>query len=226
MNITWQEITLQDTELLQSILNMYDQAFPHEVREPHEVFYQSLQYQKSCFPNSFRLVVGFYDNKICSFATAHYLSKVNVGFIVYIVTNPLARGIGVGSKTLEKVEELLTYDAQQAGFVTLDGIILETEKEEFVHSEEERAQCAKRNLFFEKNQYVNISSVKYVQPPLHPEGEAVPLHLLIKTNQPPLTEQKVRDIIREMYREKYEKVNHLSSELLKECYEKIFLLST
>ncbi|MEW9501775.1 GNAT family N-acetyltransferase [Jeotgalibacillus marinus] len=222
MDIIWREATIQDLEIIRSALQLYDESFPYEVREPHEVFYQSLQYQKDCFPNSFRFLIGIYNNKLCSFATAHYFANVNFGFIVYIVTDPSVRNAGLGSITLQKIDEILTKDAKKAGYDSLDGIALETEKEEMVKSEKERIDCIKRNHFFEKNNYVQIDTINHVQPPLRSEDRAVPLNLFIRTYNNPLTNQLVKDIIGEIYKEKYQKVNNIPKDILEKCYKNIF----
>ena len=96
-----------------------------------------------------------------SFATGNYLADVNSGFIVYIVTNPLVRSKVLDSKTLVKLEGLLNKDAVSAGNTSLKAIILETETEEMVHTEEEKEDCIKRNKFFERNYYMQYERIDY-----------------------------------------------------------------
>lgn len=115
MEITWDEITKENQANLENVLTLYEKAFPIEVREPTITFSKSMQYATKSFPNHFRFLVGLERGQIVSFATAHYLAEINTGFIVYIVTNPIERSKGVGSKTLGKMEELLNEDAIAAG---------------------------------------------------------------------------------------------------------------
>ncbi|WP_461673157.1 GNAT family N-acetyltransferase [Priestia megaterium] len=223
MDIIWKEVTLKDSEILQSILKVHDKTFPYEVREPHEIFYNSLEYQNSCFPDSFRFLAGFHKNKLCSFATAHYFSKINFGFIVYVVTSPFIRNLGIGSLTLSKIEELLTKDAKAAGFEFLEGIALETEKVEFATTGKEKIDCIKRNFFFEKNNYNHIDEIKYVQPPLRQGDDLIPLNFFIKTNKTKITNQMINDIVKEIFKNKYQKINKLPTNIIKECLDKILI---
>lgn len=224
MNITWDEVTIDHLLHLEKVLPLYDLVFPIEVREPHEVFIQGLHYANSRKPNSFRFLVGLDGEQLVSFATGHYLEAVNAGFIVYIATNPLIRGKGVGSKTLLKMEELLREDAIASGKSNLDGIILETETQEIVHTHEEKENCLKRNQFFERNHYKKVNKINYSQPPLHMEHEPIPLNLFIKSLQ--RNEYgigTIKKIIHAIYKEKYYLVNGINEQVLKDIFRKMGL---
>ncbi|MBO0991875.1 GNAT family N-acetyltransferase [Bacillus sp. SD088] len=125
MTIKWDEITFDNISNLENTLKIFDRAFPVEVRESHDVFLRSLQYAKKSKPNNFRFLIGFEGEKIVCFATGHYLADVNIGFIVYIVTDPLVRSKGLGTKTLLKLEELLNEDSCLAGNPFLKAVILD-----------------------------------------------------------------------------------------------------
>src|SRR4051794_30813561 len=196
MAIRWDEITYDDLTHFEKVLKLYDQAFPIQVREPHNIFINSLQYARNSKPNNFRFLIGFEGEQLVSFATGHYLAEINSGFIVYIVTNPLVRSKGLGSKTLLKMEELLDKDAFYAGSTSLKTVILETEKEGMVHREEEKEECIKRNRFFERNNYKLYKKIDYIQPPLHFGDGDVPLNLFIKSPQQfEITEEQIRKAI-------------------------------
>jgi GNAT superfamily N-acetyltransferase len=221
--INWTEITNDHLKNLESVLKLYDQAFPIDVREPHDVFRKGLKYATSSFPNNFRFLVGMEGDTVVSFATGHYLADVNAGFIVYIATNPFARRNGIGSQTLAKMEEWLNQDARSAGHSSLRLSILETEIEEMVHTKEEKEDCAKRQRFFEKNNYQKHEEIHYLQPPLHGGGEGIPLHLFIKNFQddPFLTQDQLNKSIQAIYREKYYVVNGIDLEILNNCLKKM-----
>lgn len=222
MTIRWGEITDDYLINLENALKLYDQTFPIEVREPHEVFMQGLHYAKNSFPNNFRFLVGFEKDELVSFATAHYLAEVNSGFIVYLVTNPHVRSKGVGAKTLVKLEKLLNEDAVLAGNASLRTTILETETEEMAHSEAEKADCIKRKRFYERNGYKQYGEIAYVQPPLHDVGGSVPLNLFLKDFQKgEQTQEEIKGIIRAMYQEKYYEVNRIEKKFLNHCFIKM-----
>ncbi|WP_028400607.1 GNAT family N-acetyltransferase [Ectobacillus panaciterrae] len=224
MTIKWDEITHDNLIHLEEVLKLHDQAFPIEVREAHNIFLKSLQYARSRMPNNFRFLIGFEGEQLVSFAKGHYLANVNSGFIVYIVTNPLVRSKGLGSKTLLKLEELLTKDAISAGNTSLKAMILETETQDMVHTEVEKENCIKRNRFFERNDYKKYEKIDYLQPPLHDGGCNIPLNLFIKNLQSnENTKKEINETIRAIYNEKYYLVNEIDKKVLNNCLEKMEL---
>ncbi|WP_250886723.1 GNAT family N-acetyltransferase [Bacillus sp. SM2101] len=201
MTIKWVEVIEENFIELEMIFELYNRVFPIEVREPQEIFLRSLQYAKERRPNNYHFIVGKKENQLVSFATGHYFADVNSGFIVYIVTNPLIQSKGIGSKTLEKLEDLLNKDAISAGNLSLSAIFLETETQEMVHTEEEKEDCIKRNRFFANNDYEKYEKIIYQQPSLHDEVGDLPLNLFIKNLD--ITKQSKEDIkkaIRTIYK--------------------------
>lgn len=222
MNIRWEEISFEDTTYLEDALKLYDQSFPVDVREPHQVVAESIKYTNICFPNTFRFLIGLEGEQLVSFATAHYLADVNSGFIVYICINPHIRSKGLGSKTLLKIEEILNKDAKLAGYPSLKTIFLETEKLEAVHTAEEKEDCVKRNRFFERNNYILYEDIEYIQPQLHKDGEHVPLHLYSKhSGKDHFSIEEIKEIVKAMYKEKYFNVNKIDRHLLENCLLKM-----
>ncbi|CAG9621550.1 GNAT family N-acetyltransferase [Sutcliffiella rhizosphaerae] len=215
MTIIWKEIKDENSLVLEEIFKFYDNAFPIEVREPHDIFYKSIQYGRQNNLNNFRCLVGFEGKTIVSFATGHYLANVNAGFIVYIVTNPHLKSRGLGSKTLKKMEELFIEDAKLAGNTTLSEIYLETEKEEMLHTEQEKADSLRRNAFFNRNGYLLCEDVTYYQPPLNGEDQIIPLNLFVRNISP--SEQGMDSVIKAIYQEKYLSVNQIDERLLNKC---------
>ncbi|HHW38098.1 MAG TPA: GNAT family N-acetyltransferase [Bacillales bacterium] len=221
--VNWTEITSDNLKNLESVLKLYDQAFPIDVREPHDIFQKGLKYADSSFPNHFRFLVGMEGDTVVSFAIGHYLADVNAGFIVYIVTSPLIRGNGLGSTTLLKMEELFKKDAESAGHSSLRFSILETEMEEQVHTEAEKEDCIKRERFYDKNNYKRYEEINYLQPPLHGDKSGIPLNLLFKSFQESqtITRAEISPIVQAMYREKYYKVNGIDKAVLSNCLKKM-----
>lgn len=222
VEINWIEISNDNLFYLDQVFELYDKSFPLEVREPHDIFLQSLQYATTAYPNNFRLIVGLESEVLVSFATGHYLADVNTGFVVYIVTNPQFRSKGTGTQALLKMEELLNKDATLVGNSTLRAMILETESPEWAVNEIEREECLKRNGFFQKNGYKHYIEMEYVQPPLHNDDKSIPLNLFMKVQQNDhLIKEEVRSIIHAIYHEKYYIVNKIDQEILNRCLKEI-----
>jgi GNAT superfamily N-acetyltransferase len=210
MNIRWDEITEGHSIYLKDVFDLYDRTFPYEVREPHHVFLKSLHMTK----NHFHFLIGLEGEKLVSFATGHYLPKVNTGFIVYIATNPSIRNKGIGSRTLAELENRFKIDAISSGHETLRAVVLETEKQELAHSNIEREECLKRTRFFERNQSTKTDEIFYLQPPLHDGEDAIPLNLFFNNK---LSKEEICKIIHSIYEEKYFNVNGIHKEIRLKC---------
>lgn len=222
MSIRWDEITYDHLYGIESVFKLYDQTFPIEERESHKIFWKGLEYAKTRMPNNFHFLVGFEGKKLISFATGHYFSDINSGFIVYIAVEPNMRSHGVGSKTLLKFEELLNKDAMAAGHTALKAIILETEIQALAYTESEIEVCSKRNRFYERNNFQLFDNIHYIQPPLHQGGSPLPLNLFVKNlHQIEITEKDIPEFIRAMYKEKYYLVNEIDKSVLRNCLGKM-----
>jgi hypothetical protein len=226
MEIRWEEITGKHLDHIEEVFKLYNQTFPFEVREPNSILLKSLAYAENEKLNTFRFLAGFEGEELISFATGHYLADVNSGFIVYIVTNPVARSKGSGGKTLVKMEQLLKKDAIRAGNSSLESYILETETEEMARTSEEKEDCLKRKTFFERNEYKRFEGIHYLQPSLHSGDNSIQLNLYLKTlNESVITAKEVKEVIRAMYKEKYEKINEIDKNVLNGCLEQMGLIN-
>lgn len=215
MILKWKEITYDNLMDFEKVMKLYDESFPIEVREPHDVFIKSLQYGTRCFPNHYRFLVGYEGDELVSFATAHYLAEVNIGFIVYIATKPKLRSKGLGSLTLMRMEKILNIDAKNAGYDSLKSLVLETEIEELAKSNMEKEECVRRSLFFQSNGYKPYKEINYFQPPLHEVGGKVSLELFIKEfSKDDIKLANMKQIIQSIYKEKYYTVNGLNEKNL------------
>ncbi|MGM9931336.1 GNAT family N-acetyltransferase [Pradoshia sp.] len=216
MDIEWKELDLHDSDsLLNEALHLYDESFPEEVRESHDLFRRSLTLSSS--ENVYHFLVGLENGKVISMATAHYFARANFGYIVYLAAHPEKRGIGLGKKTIEEMRRRLQLDAKASGYPSLSAVVLETEKETTAHDEEEYAINLKRLKFFESLGF-QIAEVEYVQPPLFHGQIPVPLYLQmnILDETASLTPE---DTIEVLYKEKYNKVNQISSKELELCLQ-------
>lgn len=216
MAIEWKEVTELEDELLRKALSLYHDCFPEYVREDECVFYESIRQREKNTPNNFHFLVGIVDDKVICFSTAHYLAKVNSGYIVYIAADPKERGKGLGKQTLLKMEKLLKEDAVHAGYPSLKGIFLETEREIDAQNEEEYKETINRLQFFNHLGFSPIKGYQYVQPPLYTGQTPVPLYLAFKK----LTRGEdinYDQVVKAIYHEKYHKMNKISSTVLDEC---------
>ena len=114
MPISWIEITLNNRDYLEKAFQLYDRSFPLDVREPHQIFLNSLQYAEEQNADHFHFLIGLEKEELVALATAHYLAEVNAGFIVYLAVCENRRKKGLGSQTLQQMERLLYKDANLA----------------------------------------------------------------------------------------------------------------
>lgn len=216
MEIKWKEITSENQHFLETVNKFYDQIFPLNVREPHQLFVKSLT-QAMNGRNNYHLLAGFDGEQLVSFVAGHYFSTVNSGYIVYIATDPYVRGRGIGMQTLQAIEHLLINDAYSAGYSNLGAIILETEKADLALNDKSKRDCMKRNHFYEKNQFELCEGISYVQPPLYPGEQPVPLNLFVKNFQEERNVNQIKELIKAIYREKYERINGIDKIVLEDC---------
>ncbi|KAA9024362.1 GNAT family N-acetyltransferase [Niallia endozanthoxylica] len=222
MKIVWEEITKNHMSHIESVLQLYDTAFPKDLREPHQILYNALDKAEQNPPNRFRFLVGLMEGKPVSFATAHYLAEVNCGFIVYLGTDPHERSKGLGSQALGTIEEYLNQDAILAGKGSIRAFVLETEKQESANSEEERETCLKRDYFYKRNGYKTYKGIDYIQPPLNGGNEAIPLKLNIKKKQQTdFSRDEAQELIYAMYDQKYCLVNRIPTIVLNDCLKEM-----
>ena len=226
MTIRWEEISFEQKDLLDDVFQLYDQSLPKEVREPHDILLRGLEIAKSSFPNQFHFLIGLEGSELVSFACFHYLAEVNTGFLVYLITAPNVRSRGIGSYTLRKIEEILNKDASLTGYHSLKALVLEVERQELAHTEDEKEDCLKRNLFYERNGFKAYTEIDYIQPPLNGETTGVPLNLFMKDFQyTQWTREEAIRVIHSMYQKKYASVNGIDPKVLNACLEKMNILN-
>jgi GNAT superfamily N-acetyltransferase len=223
MEIQWHELTDTRSRWVDQCLALYEQTFPDEVREPDEVLLRGVSVNTELSPNAFHFLIALNEQQeVVGFSTAHYLADVQFGFVVYLLVNPAIRSRGLGGHLLAHMQNLLKGDAARFG-TSLRGVILETEKEADAHTEVERAECRRRNRFFNRQGYGRVESVFYVQPPLRETTSEVSLHLYVhlQADQRPLTGEELRRVVHAMYEQKYSKINHVDSRTLRTCEKQL-----
>lgn len=227
LTLRWHDVTVIDSQLLMQAIDLYERFFRLELREPREVLTLGIVKNDALQPNAFHFLVGVereeHDKsnapRVVALSTAHYLADVNIGFIVYLLVEPACQNTGLGSQLLSEMERLITLDAKAAHASPLRGMILETERAEDAHTDDERIDCERRARFFNRNGYHVLPGVFYLQPPLQKTTAAVPLHLFAKgcSGSPAFSGDEVRRIVHAMYRDKYRRINGIDMSVLNEC---------
>ncbi|RAP26695.1 hypothetical protein C2W64_01411 [Brevibacillus laterosporus] len=216
MEIIWHDIKDIESPLMPHALELYEQTFTEDLREPNSILLKGLTNEGPIAPDTFHLLVGTDENQqVVAVSTFHYLATWNLGFIVYMMVNPAIQSGGIGSKMMMQIEKILKEDAQNHG-TELVGLVLETEREEDAHDEEEQVLTQRRLRFFNRNGLVPVKGVPYKQPPLWENTKEVPLHLLVKWTKDTdgfLQEEWYR-FVQAVYKEKYGKINNVKAEIL------------
>lgn len=75
--------------------------------------------------NSYHILLGEADGRVVAAAIFDYLACPNVGILEFILVSEELRGRGFGGRVHREVERILGQDAQRAGYVSLDGIVIE-----------------------------------------------------------------------------------------------------
>lgn len=222
----WQEVTWVETPVLQQALQLYQATFPPELLEPTGVLLRGIELGGELAPSAYHFLIGTDDSgHVVAMATVHYLARVKMGFVVYLLVDPAARSKGLGGQLLAEVERRLRQDAALQG-ERLRGIVLETEREEDMHDEQERLDAVRRTDFFKRSGFVQMEGICYLQPPLEPQSrETVPLHLFIRTcdGEASPTREELQEIVWTMYQEKYGRMNGIGEDVLRACHERLFL---
>ncbi|WP_232697574.1 GNAT family N-acetyltransferase [Brevibacillus daliensis] len=216
MQINWHDIKDLESPLLQGALTLYEHTFPEELREPNEIMLRGVTDKATAAPNAFHLVVGTDEQgKVVAASTAHYFAKSKMGFIVYMMVDPTYQSSGIGGKLLGELERLFLEDASKHG-EGLTGFVLETERLEDAHDEEEKVLTEKRMRFFKRHGLVFVENFPYKQPPLWATSPEVPLHLMVKWTgeHKEYVQNDWLEVTQTIYLEKYRNINRIDSAIL------------
>ncbi len=189
----------------QGFWDIYDDAFIREEREPRNVI-RGLVNSADALVYSFRK-----DGVTVGICTVELLKSLSCGFIVYLAVSRSIRGSGVGSGMLKCVLSPESYCAAEIGIP--ERFILEVEHPDYASDERQRIIREKRIHFFSRAS-LNPLFQGYLQPPLSPGFPVLPMVLLSSGGWKITPEAAVHAV----YREKYHRVNGISSAVLEDLY--------
>ncbi|PTH75399.1 hypothetical protein [Staphylococcus agnetis] len=187
-------------------LDFYMDKLDPLVTEDESVFVQSLKTEKT--HNDYVLLVGIEDNRVVSFATAHYEATTNTGFIVYLIAEPGAQQETYLAMMLEEVEKGINRLSNQLHGRDVNFFMFESTLENPDVDAETAEDIAFRRHFLTHHGYEKQTQIPYIQPSLDRKGKPVPLDLYIKANIP-LTKDIYGTSVKSCYILKYVFANRI-----------------
>ncbi|MBI5975041.1 hypothetical protein [Staphylococcus canis] len=181
------------------------------VTEDESVFVQSLKTEKT--QNDYVFLVGVENDKVVSFATAHYEATTNAGFIIYLIADKGPECEAYLKETLEEVELGINALAHQLHGRDVNFFMFESTFESPNVDNETAADIAFRRRFLLQHDFEKQTVINYVQPSLNRNGKPVPLELYIKSNVP-LTKDIYGASIKSCYILKYVFANRLPRKII------------
>ncbi|MCS4485772.1 hypothetical protein [Staphylococcus americanisciuri] len=172
------------------------------VTEDESVFAQSLKTEKT--QNDYVFLVGIEDERVVSFATAHYEATTNAGFIIYL----LAEHESYLSETLNQTEACINALANQLHGRDVNFFMFESTFEAPEVDAQTADDIAFRRRFLTHHGFEKQTQIPYIQPSLDRNGKPVPLDLYIKANIP-LTKDIYGTSVKSCYILKYVFANRL-----------------
>jgi len=178
--LVWKEIESSADAALSQFFAMYEASFPIEVMIPPRLIETLIERRERLELRLNTLHVGgvFDGDMLVGGAMFDLLHRSNIGFIDYIFVHPQLRGRRIGQFIYGRLRNSLEQDACVSGQKRLRGVLFEIENEHLAARPAERQLRTKRLRFFLRMGAGIISGVNYVQPPLHPGEEPLPMRLL------------------------------------------------
>lgn len=172
---------------------IYTQAFPMDIQEDIEVFNESfnLKHQDE---SRYHFICAVDKEEVTGFISFHLETEAKIGFIVYLVVNPLYRGQQIASDLMHAAEEIMLEHCPN-----LQMIMLECEKE--------ADGSSPLHQFYQKYGF-ELTTLPYLQPGLH-QPLPLPMNLYVKTIGK-FDEENIYYI----YKVKYTKTNLISPDLI------------
>ena len=186
---------------------LYEESFPPTERAPRA---KELEMAKA---QNVRILCARENGKTVGLATIHLLESFPCVFLMVLAVNPHERHHHIGTQLFEYgwtlgCEELNKKGLQPRGYVW------EVEKPELAANNVELKERETRITFY-KHLGAQILPCNYIMPPV--DGtHTIPMHLLFRP-APGFSlpnEKDCNDLIRAMYFEKYERVNHIDKDML------------
>ncbi|MCE4956712.1 GNAT family N-acetyltransferase [Macrococcoides caseolyticum] len=181
-------------------MNLYNNEFDYEIREPVEVFDQSFNIKKKD-EQRYHFIAAYEDDTLQGFIAFHLEITYRIGYIVYLVVSPKARGKQIARMLMTEAEEVMVKLCENNG-TSLAHIILECEK----NSE----GISPLDAFYKKFGF-SKTDYHYHQPGLH-NDDPVPMNLYLKTSD----KQRVKPAIEHIYRVKYIQCNQINPEQIEQ----------
>ncbi|REH85172.1 hypothetical protein [Staphylococcus felis] len=181
------------------------------VTEDEAVFVQSLKTEKT--QNDYVFLVGIHDQKVVSFATAHYEATTNAGFIIYLIAEKGPQCKTFLKSTLDAIETGVNALANQLHGRDVNFFMFESTFESPNVDNDTADDIAFRRRFLMQNDFDKQTDINYLQPSLNRNGKPVPLELYIKTNIP-LTKDIYGTSIKSCYILKYVFANRLPRKII------------
>jgi GNAT superfamily N-acetyltransferase len=221
---TWREVQSESDPVLADWLAMYERSFPNEVRLPREVVTAQIA-EAGRTPRGedvLHVAAAMEGDAVVGGANFTYLGRSNVGLLSYIFTAPERRGRGVGGWIYRQVTTVLRADAARRGR-SLEGVLLEVERDDLATGPE-REERVRRLRFFAGAGARVVTGVDYLQPPLHPGEEPLPMHLMFDpagAGRPAPSCGEVLAWVDDIYRVIYGDGAGLDEHVLQECSRRV-----
>ncbi len=106
----------------------------------------------------------------------------------------------------------------------LQGIIFEVEREDLAATAREREERIRRLRFFARVGARIVTGIDYLQPPLHPDAEPVPLYLMfdaVGSQSPALSRERVLAWVDDAYRVVYVQEAGISERVVADCLRQV-----
>ncbi|UXR71609.1 MULTISPECIES: hypothetical protein [unclassified Staphylococcus] len=195
----------------QPTLDFYLGKLDDLVTEDESVFVQSLKTEKT--KNDYVFLVGIEDDRVVSFATAHYEATTNAGFIIYLLAEEGPQRESYLEATLHQTETNINALAQQLHGRDVNFFMFESTFESPDVDSKTADDIAFRRRFLTQQGFEKQTKLSYIQPSLNRNGKPVPLDLYIKTNIP-LTKDIYGASIKSCYILKYVFANRLPRKVI------------
>lgn len=188
---------------------IYDASFPAEEREPREVVLRGVERDVALVS---RLSLA---GRTAGIASAHLLARSATVFLVYLAMDPRERGRHFGAVLWEFTWQAAVERLRQRGLAPR-GMVWEVEMPRSMDSPFAREAKERRLRFFQARGGV-LLPLRYIQPPV--AGIAVPMGLMFYGSMTIGTD--LRQIVEEMYFEKYGAVNGIDGRVLAGLLERM-----
>lgn len=223
--LTLREVQSESDPALAEWLAMYERSFLREVRMPREAIAAQVSAAARVTPEGdvLHVAAALDGDAVVGGAMFTFLSRSNLGFLSYIFIGPETRGRGVGEWVYRQLAGMLGMDATARG-QSLQGIILEVEREDLAATVRERGERVRRLRFFARVGARIVTGIDYLQPPLHPEAEPVPLYLMfdaVGLQSPALSHERVLAWVDDAYRVVYVQEAGINERVVIDCLRQV-----